>query len=155
MSFLLFSLPQSIILGSIRFLLEFYFCLINIGLSNLLTKRYRGKIVNTVVCCACLQYFATRPRLVEHLHVKSKRCKHLYLNTFSKVHPDELAVLEEEDKKHARSQYKKGLRRLTIDSPVVRCDGPLLKVSQCYFIRHRTLLKEPVPKNLDFNDLSF
>ena len=96
------------------------------------------KYVDGPVCRVCLKNFDTRDRCLNHAK-KSLVCKLNLLCRGPCIDEEEAKRLDDLDKSHNVSLYRRGRRSNFAEFPVIQCHGPLLPVIQSRPSTHHVL----------------
>ena len=99
------------------------------------------RFVDTKFCCACLQFFHARERLICHLTEKSKRCKLFYLHCLPRLDDASFCAMEEEGNQECKTVTRDGNRRAKAQKAVVRMCGPYSASAELFGISHKNCLK--------------
>ena len=99
--------------------------------------------VESHTCAACLQFFGTRIRAINHVK-KSRRCKLYHLANLNRMNDEEYAAHVIQDRIRASKLSKEGNRSYVVEEgeKAIRLPGPYTKCCEMFGIRHRTCLKE-------------
>ena len=74
--------------------------------------------------------------MIAHLEEQSARCKAVILNTFERLPPDEVAMLDGVDAAESRRLVHSGSSRVKATLPVIRLQGPLTFAATAAGISH-------------------
>ena len=103
--------------------------------------RQMRRLVDTLHCIFCMQYFHTREIFICHLEEKSKRCKNLFNLCCTPLGDLEFRNAETEAAEAMKRLTKQGWRRHKALQPVFRISGPMPAVSELAGISHFIGLK--------------
>ena len=92
-------------------------------------------------CCACLQLFHTRERLVRHIINSSPKCKSFYRDITENAPPEIIELEEEEASRNSAQLKREGFRSTKSKLPPIRAFGPLHPIAELKGISHNGLLK--------------
>ena len=87
-------------------------------------QRVARQYVDTEFCPCCLLHFASRERLVAHMHEKSRVCLDFVIASFPKLPHERIRELDDAERERLRGDKRAGRRRGWASTPAFRLPGP-------------------------------